>query len=101
MRATKTPATTPGQVANLSLSAGDNAGSLDVHWDAMSGAKSFEVQASPDPMTGTSFVTADTLTNSKTTLTGFTSGARLWLRVRAINSAGKGPWSDVATKIVP
>ena len=52
-------------------------------------------------MTGTSFVTADTLTNSKTTLTGFTSGARIWVRVRAINSAGKGPWSDPAVKIVP
>ncbi len=101
VRAVKSPAATPNQVANLSLSAGDNAGTLDVHWDAMSGAKSFEVQASPDPMTPTSFVTADTLTNSKTTLTGFTSGSRIWVRVRAINSAGKGPWSDVGTKIVP
>ena len=101
VRAAKTPAATPGQVANLSLTAGDNAGSLDAHWDSMSGAKSFEVQSSPDPMTSTSFVTADTLTNSKVTLTGFTSGARIWVRVRAINSAGKGPWSDPAVKIVP
>ena len=101
VRADKTPATAPGQVANLSLTVGDNEGSLDAHWDAMSGAKSFEVQSSPDPMTSTSFVTRDTLTNSKTTLTGFTSGARIWVRVRAINSAGKGAWSDPAVKIVP
>ena len=44
VRAAKSPASTPGQVANLSLTAGDNAGSLDAHWDPLSGVKSFEVQ---------------------------------------------------------
>ncbi len=100
VRAPKAPASTPGQVQNLSVTAGDNEGSLDVHWDP-NGGKSYEVQSSPDPMTSTSFVTRDTVTNSQTTLTGFTSGARIWTRVRAINSAGKGPWSDPAVKIVP
>lgn len=101
VRAARAPQTVPGPVQNLSLTTSDNAGALDVHWDALSGAKSFEVQTSPDPFTTTSWVTADTLTNSQTTLTGFTSGAKIWVRVRAINSAGKGAWSDVATKIVP
>jgi hypothetical protein len=41
------------------------------------------------------------VTNSKTTLTGYPSGSKLWVRVRAINSKGKGAWSDVAVKIVP
>ena len=40
-------------------------------------------------------------TNSKTTLTGYVSGSKLWVRVRAINSKGKGPWSDPAVKVVP
>ena len=101
VRATRTPQTVPGQVMNLSLTSSDNAGSLDVHWDSLSGAKLFEVQASPDPFTTTSWVTADTLTNSKTTLSGYVSGSKLWVRVRAINSAGKGAWSDPAVKVVP
>ncbi len=101
VRAARTPQTIPNQVMNLSLTTSDNAGALDVHWDSLSGAKSFEVQTSPDPFTTTSWVTADTLTNSQTTLTGFTSGSKLWVRVRAINSAGKGAWSDPATRIVP
>ena len=101
VRAARTPQTVPGQVLNLSLTSSDNAGALDVHWDSLSGAKSFEVQTSPDPFTTTSWVTADTLTNSKTTLTGYVSGSKLWVRVRGINSAGKGAWSDPATKIVP
>jgi hypothetical protein len=101
VRAARTPQVVPGQVMNLSLTTSDNAGALDVHWDSLPGAKSFEVQTSPDPFTTTSWVTADTLTNSKTTLTGFTSGSRLWVRVRGINSAGKGAWSDPAVKVVP
>ena len=101
VRAARAPQTVPAQVTNLSLTTSDYAGALDAHWDALSGAKSFEVQASPDPFTTASWVTADTVTNSKTSLAGFTSGAKIWVRVRAINSAGKGAWSDPAVKVVP
>ena len=101
MRAAKTPQTVPNQVQNLSLTAGDNTASLDVHWDPLANGKTYEVQTSPDPFTTTSFVTADTVTKSSTTLTNLTSGSRVWVRVRAINSAGKGPWSDPAVKVVP
>ena len=34
-------------------------------------------------------------------VTGLTSGAKIWARVRATNPAGQGPWSQLATKIVP
>jgi hypothetical protein len=101
VRAAKSPKPVPGQVQNLSLTAGDNGGVLDAHWDSLRGAKSFEVQVKLEPMTATSFVTADTVTRSSATLRGLTSGTRVWVRVRAINSAGKGAWSDPATKIVP
>jgi hypothetical protein len=101
VRSAKAPQTVPNQVMNLSLTSGDNAGALDVHWDSLDNGKSYEVQTSPDPFTPTSFVTADTVTKSSTTLTGLTSGNRVWVRVRAINSAGKGAWSDPAVKVVP
>jgi len=101
VRAQRAPQTIPTQVVNLSVTAGDNAGSLDAHWDPPGNAKSYEVQTSPDPFTDATWKTADTLTNSKVTLAGYTSGAKIWVRVRAINSKGKGPWSDPAVKVVP
>ena len=79
VRAARGPQTVLAALQNLSVTSGDNAGALDVHWDALGNAKSYEVQTSPDPFTNTSWTTADTVTNSK----------------------GKGAWSDVATKIVP
>ena len=101
VRATKAPQSVPNQVANLSLTTGDNEVSLDAHWDSQGNASSFEVQKSADPFTATSWTTADTVTKSSTTLTGLTSGNRMWVRVRAINSAGKGAWSDPSVKTVP
>ena len=101
VRAGRAPVSLPGQVMNLSLTVGDNEGSLDVHWDAQDKVKSYEVQVSPDPFTPTSYVTKDTVTKSSATLTGLTSGAKVWVRVRAINSKGKGAWSDPAVKVVP
>jgi len=53
VRAAKTPQTVPNQVQNLSLTAGDNTASLDVHWDPLANGKTYEVQTSPDPFTTT------------------------------------------------
>jgi hypothetical protein len=101
VRSAKTPQSVPNQVMNLSLTTGDNDGSLDAHWDSQNNISTFEVQGSPDPFTSTSFVTLDTVTKSSTTLPGLPSGSRHWVRVRGVNSAGKGPWSDPAVKTVP
>ena len=101
VRATPTAAGLPAQVMNLALTAGDSDGELDVTWDALPGAKSYEVQLSPEPVTTTSWISKPSVTKSKTSLTGLTSGARVWLRVRAVASAGQGAWSDPATKTVP
>ena len=38
---------------------------------------------------------------TRVVLNSFTSGQRIWRRVRAISAAGPGPWSDPAVKIVP
>jgi hypothetical protein len=91
----------PEQVGNLAVTAGDNAGELDLQWDSISGAKSYEVQISPDPITATSWIAQPSVTRSKAVILNLASGTRMWLRVRAVNAAGLGAWSDVATKIVP
>jgi hypothetical protein len=92
---------TPDQVTNLALTAGDAEGELDAQWDAVTGAKSYEIQISPDPVTSTSWVNRPSVTRSRVTLNSFTSGTRVWIRVRAIGSAGHGNWSEPVIKMVP
>jgi hypothetical protein len=90
-----------GQVLNLALSAGDAERQLDAQWDPVRGASNYELQTSPDPVTATSWSLYGSAPASKTVVSGLTSGARMWVRVRAVGAAGPGPWSDPATKIVP
>lgn len=101
VQSAKTPSGVPAQVMNLSITSGDNAGELDLHWDPVIGIKSYDVQLSPDPMTATSWQTVNSVTKSKAAQFGLTSGARMWVRVRGVGPGGQGPWSDPATKIVP
>ena len=101
MRASRQPQSVPDPVQNLSVTAGDNSGELDAQWDPPGNAKSYEVQTSADPFSDATWKTTETVTNSKAALMGLTSGAKIWVRVRGINSAGKGAWSDPAVKVVP
>jgi hypothetical protein len=89
------------QVTNLSASTGDNDGELDIQWDPVRGAKSYEIQVSPDPITSSSWVGKPSVTKSKAALVGLTSGQRMNVRVRAVGSGGLGAWSDPAIKTVP
>jgi hypothetical protein len=75
-------------VRNLSITAGDNAGELDLQWDPAAGAKSYEVQVSPDPITATNWTSEPSVTKSRTAISGLMSGAKMWARVRAIGPGG-------------
>jgi hypothetical protein len=101
VKATPGASQMPDPVANLSITAGDNAGELDLQWDPVSGAKTYEVQISPDPVTATSWIPQPSVSKSKAVILGLTSGAKMWARVRAVGAGGTGAWSDPATKIVP
>ena len=101
VRGASAPAGVPDPVSNLSLTAGDSDGELDAQWDPVSGAKTYEIQTSPDPITSTSWVSKPTVTKSKAVLTGLTSGTRANVRVRAVGSGGIGAWSDASSKTVP
>ena len=101
VKATPTPIGVPNQPANLSLTVSDADGQLDAQWDRVRGAKSYEIQISADPITSTSWQNRPSVTKSAVTLTGLTSGTKIWVRIRAIGASGPGAWSDPATKIVP
>ena len=100
-RAAKTPAGIPAQVANLSVTAGDHDGEIKAQWDPVAGSKTYEVQTSPDPFTAATWSKTKSVTKSMAVLAGFTSGARIWVRVRAIGSGGEGNYSSEISKIVP
>ena len=101
VKSPKTPVGIPDQVMNFTVTSGDHDGELNLQWDPVTGAKSYEIDTSPDPVTATSWVKVKSVTKSTATLTGLTSGSRIWVRVRAVGSAGEGNWSDPGTKIVP
>ena len=91
----------PAQILNVTVTAGDNDGSVDVSFDPDGAANTYEVQVTTvDPIAGP-WVTKAQPTASGATLDALTSGQRVWVRVRGIGSKGAGPWSDPATKIVP
>ncbi len=101
VRARPTPVGTPAQVTNLVLAAGQTDGTLKAAWKPVRGVRSYELEASPDPITQSGWVFKGTVTKSKATLNSFVSGAKVWVRVRGIGAAGPGPWSDPAVKTVP
>jgi hypothetical protein len=101
VRARATPVGTPAQVTNLALAAGPADGTLKASWKPVRGVRSYELEASPDPITPASWNFKGTVTKSKATVNSFTSGAKVWVRVRGIGAAGPGPRSDPAIKTVP
>src|SRR5262245_43710246 len=89
-------------VQELVLEPSEFEGTLHVSWAPVRGAGSYEIQSSLDPVTGTSWVLREVSNISSLLVGGFTSGAKMWLRVRAVGADNeRGPWSDPAAKTVP
>ena len=101
IRAVPGTATAPSQPQGLAATAGDHDGTMDLSWDPVVEAASYLIETSVDPPTATSWQHLGVSTKSTFTVTGLTSGARIWFRVAAVNASGQSPWSDPATKIVP
>lgn len=101
VRSAASPSQAPAAPGDLSTTEGDHEGEVDLHWNKIKGAKSYEIQRSPDPPTSTSWQHAAVSAKSSATISGLTSGTRYWFRVAAITSAGQSGWSDPATKIAP
>lgn len=85
---------------NLEATFGDNAGEVDLSWDRLYGALSYETQCK-EHTDGTPWQPAKTVAQSKATITGLTSGKVYAFRVRAIGPDGPGPWSDESVKMAP
>lgn len=91
----------PRQPQGLTATAGDHDGEIDLSWDTVSGAKSYVIEQSGDPVTPTTWAHGGVSTRSFYTTNQLTSGARYWFRVAAVNNNGQSGWSDPAMKIAP
>jgi hypothetical protein len=91
------PLEKPGSVT---ASTGANDTEMDVSWDSDPTASAFEVQTSPDPINGSSWVHGATVAASQVTITGLPQMAKRWARVRGIRGGVAGPWSDPSCAVV-
>jgi hypothetical protein len=84
--------------SNLRATMGDEAGEIDLQWDAIYGAVSYIIECREyNPPTGWSQIKLQK--QSKFTVTGLVSGKTYAFRVRALGPLGEGPWSDEAVKM--
>lgn len=98
------PSTPIGELpapTDLDATEGDHNGELDLHWAPVRGAKSYLIEKSADPPTATSWAVAQVSTKSSATVTGLTSGSKVWFRVAAVGAAGNSGWSQPAVKVAP
>lgn len=104
LRAARTPSGPMPRVTRPTFASTVAVGVVVPRWASLYklGVRSYEVQSllNADPTTGV-WVQQPSVIKAKCTLTGLTSGARIWVRVRAIGTSGPGGWSEPASRIVP
>ena len=91
------PVTAPGvPVATLSFTV---LRSVDVSWNAISGAVTYEIQVSTSNTfpVGTSTINVTGLTGTSRRVTALTSGTTYYVRMRSVNAGGNSAWSAVVS----
>ncbi len=86
---------------DLTATMGDDPGEMELSWDPVYGANSYAIEKCEHNVPGAAWGAVQTVSQSKFTLTGLTSGTTYAFRVRAIGPKGNGPWSDEAVKMSP
>jgi hypothetical protein len=95
--------TTPDQIQNFRVTFGDKPGEVKTACKPDPNASGYEYQMTLDPTKPDSWTLLDTSSGCRHVLSGLTSGAKTYLRCRAVGKrkTGKGPWSDIASITVP
>jgi Fibronectin type III domain len=101
VRAQRSPAGDLAAPGNLSASAGDHEGEIDLHWDKVGNARSYVVEQSLDPPSDSTWSNAAVVVKSQATIEDLTSGRKYWFRIAAVGATGQSGWSNPATKIAP
>jgi hypothetical protein len=85
---------------NLVSTTGDNEGEVDLSWNPVRGARSYQVECKINTDAGT-WQQIKTTTNSSYTATGLNPGTVYAFRVRAVGASGEGAWSDQNIRRAP
>jgi len=98
----RSAASAPRQLSTpegLLATAADHEGEIDLQWNSVDGARSYEIERSADPPTTESWEHETVSTRSSASIQGLTSGTKYWFRVASIGAQGQSGWSDPALKI--
>lgn len=82
----------------ISVTAGDDEGEVDIAFDPVRGARSYEVQATADLTGAGGWETKAIRSRSRIPVEGLVSGTVYGFRIRAIDSGDPGPWSITVQK---
>jgi hypothetical protein len=94
------PLPIPDAVTGVTVRLNGSPGYSKISWKAVAGAEGYLVQGSPDPITPTSWEQPFISKKTKCEGNGASPGQKYWYRIAAFNSAGQGPWSQVAERPV-
>ena len=86
---------------NVSASAGDAAGSVDLQWNSDPKSSGYNIEMCFDPIEATKWAFKKTSLKSSCTITGLVSGQKVWFRVCSINTVGESAWSNPVPITVP
>lgn len=86
---------------DLKAAMSEHTGQIDLQWTPVYGASIYEIECMEHAVPGAVWQAVKTVTQSKYTVTGLTSGKHYAFRVRAVGPKGAGPWSDEAVKMAP
>ena len=92
VRKTRTPASVPAQVIDLTGSFGDFPGQVKLHCKVVTGADGYVRQVSYDG--GNTWSPSVNSSKTRMVVDGLSSGSNYWFRVAAFNRKGDGPFSD-------
>lgn len=101
VRRTASKAGIPRLPEALVAAEGIKPGFIALKWKAVSGSRSYLVRATQTVGDEASWQQVAVSTKARVEVQGLESGKQYWFQVCAVGSAGVGPWSDPATKIVP
>ena len=100
LRSAGAPIGIPAQVQGFVAKAGDGPGTIDLSGEPVHGAAAYIYECSTydTPRTWTQIKLA---TKASYTAAGLTSGTMYAFRMKAVGTAGEGPWSDEAVMRAP
>lgn len=75
-------------------------GEVSTRAGSVENARSFELQSCTDPANDPDWQHLGTFSSTRATIGGLTPGKIVWMRLRAIGSAGPGAWSEPASVMV-